>query len=202
MNLAAGRSDPTARACRRPNRGGVRQFLPSSTLDFLWLHGCLCSACWFIQEPGPSKWNLRVVHSNGRDRCAGRKPAEQAGILIQAMNECVQENCQGIAGRFVPFVTMHEFEGLLFSGPEAMAVGMGVPALARQFQDIRDLFHTPEHINDSSQTAPSKRIKDLMPKYEKVLQGNLAALSVTLPSIRDECEIFNDWVCRLESQIS
>ena len=163
MSLAAGRNNPTARACRRPNRGGVRQFSPLPSLDFPWLRGCLCSACWFIQEPGPSRWNLRVVHSNGRDRCAGRKPAEQADMLIQAMNECMQENCQGIAGSFVPFVTMHEFEGPLFSRPEAMAVGMGVPELAQQFQDIRGLFPTPEHINGSPQTAPSKRIIGLNP---------------------------------------
>ena len=119
------------------------------------------------------------------------------------MNQHVQEKCgYGIASRFVPFVTMHEFEGLLFSRPEAMADGMNVPELAWQFQDIRDLFPTPEHINDSPQTAPSKRIIDLMPKYEKALQSNLAALSVALSSIRDECEIFDCWVRRLEDLIS
>ena len=149
-----------------------------------------------LPQSGQGRWP-------GRDRCAGLEPAEQADILRQAMNQSVQEKYDdGIASRFVPFVTMHEFEGLLFSKPEAMADGMGVPELARQFQDIRDLFPTPEHINDSQQTAPSKRIIGLMPKYEKVLQGNLAALEVTLSSIRDECEIFDCWVRRLEDLIS
>ena len=137
----------------------------------------------------------------GRDRCADRDPAEQARILILAMNESVRENHHWIASRFVPFVTMHEFEGLLFSNPEAMADGMGVPELASQFQNIRCPFDTPEHINDSPRTAPSKRIIDLVPGYEKPLHGNLAALSVTLSCIRDKCQIFNNWVCELESLV-
>lgn len=137
----------------------------------------------------------------GRDRCAGRNPSEQSGILLQAMMESVEESYQGIANRFVPFVTMHEFEGLLFSNPEAMADGIGLRELAPQFQDIRDQFDTPEHINDSPRTAPSKRIIDLVPGYEKPLYGNLAALSVTLSSIRDECEVFDDWVRKLESLV-
>lgn len=147
-----------------------------------------------LPQSGPGCWP-------GRDRCAGRNPSEQSGILLQAMKESVEESYQGIANRFVPFVTMHEFEGLLFSNPEAMANGMGLPELAPQFQDIRDQFDTPEHINDSPRTAPSKRIIDLVPGYEKPLYGNLAALSVTLESIRDECEIFDNWVRKLESLV-
>ena len=148
-----------------------------------------------LPQSGPGCWP-------GRDRCAGLNPSEQSDILLQAMKESVRENHgDGIANRFIPFVTMHEFEGLLFSNPEAMANGMGIPDLALRFQDIRNDFDTPEHINDSSQTAPSKRIIGLVPRYEKVHQGNLAALSITLSSIRDECEIFNDWIVRLESLI-
>lgn len=75
------------------------------------------------------------------------------------------------AQRFIPFIVMHEFEGLLFSDCERFGRGIGHPELAPQFQIIRDLFATPEEINDSPLTAPSKRIEALLPGYEKPLLG-------------------------------
>src|SRR5215470_8824116 len=61
--------------------------------------------------------------------------------------------------RFLPFVVVHEFEGLLFSDCQAFARGVGRETLAQSFQNIRDQFQTPEDINDSPLTAPSKRIE-------------------------------------------
>jgi hypothetical protein len=101
--------------------------------------------------------------------------------------------------RFIPFVVMHEFEGLLFSDCERFAHGIGRLNLAPQLQEIRDAFENPESINDSPQTAPSKRISALIPEYQKPLYGGLAALSVGLERIRDQCPHFNDWLHQLES---
>lgn len=103
--------------------------------------------------------------------------------------------------RFIPFVVMHEFEGLLFSDCDRFARAIGKPALARPFQDIRDQFGCPEEINDSPQTAPSKRIKGLLPKYQKPLFGNVAALEIGLDSMRQECPHFNQWLEVLESHV-
>lgn len=104
-----------------------------------------------------------------------------------------------MANRFVPFVAMYEFEGLLFSEPTLMAQGMGESDKAEDFKQIRDGFETPEHINDSPQTAPSKRIQGLVPGYNKVLHGNVAALEVTLERIKNECPIFGNWLDKLEA---
>ncbi|MDP2936062.1 MAG: DUF4276 family protein, partial [Dehalococcoidia bacterium] len=46
--------------------------------------------------------------------------------------------------------------------------------------------------------APSKRVLDLIPKYQKPLLGTLAVLEIGLDTIRKECPHFNDWVTRLE----
>lgn len=100
--------------------------------------------------------------------------------------------------RFVPFVVMHEFEGLLFSECTTFANAIGRSALADPFQRIRDEFHTPEDINDSPLTAPSKRVMELMPQYEKPLFGTLAALAIGLDAIRNECPHFAEWLTRLE----
>ena len=76
--------------------------------------------------------------------------------------------------RFVPFVVMHEFEGLLFSDCASFSRGIYRAELQGSFQEIRDGFNTPEDINDSPITAPSKRVKELVPGYEKPLLGVLA----------------------------
>lgn len=97
---------------------------------------------------------------------------------------------------------MHEFEGLLFSDCVGFSHGIGRPELESKFRKVRDQFATPEEINDSSSGAPSKRIKALIPEYEKPLLGPLAALEIGLDRIRAECPHFDDWLGRLESSIS
>lgn len=103
------------------------------------------------------------------------------------------------ARRFVPLVMMHEFEALLFSDPERLAQEIGRGNLSAKFRAIREKFASPEDINDSPKTAPSKRIEDLFPGYEKPLFGVLAAMGIGLPTIRQECPHFNDWLNRLEA---
>jgi hypothetical protein len=100
--------------------------------------------------------------------------------------------------RFIPFVIMHEFEALLFSDCNAFGRGIGRPDAARRFQEIRDQFACPEEINDSATNAPSKRVQQLIPGYEKPLLGVLAVLEIGLDSIRRECPHFRSWIERLE----
>ncbi len=100
--------------------------------------------------------------------------------------------------RFIPYVMMYEFEGLLFSDPLRFAESIGRAELSAPFEEIRDQFNTPEEINDSPLTAPSKRIGTLIAGYEKPLMGNLAAIAIGLEVIRRECPIFRSWIERLE----
>ena len=124
----------------------------------------------------------------------------------QAIEAAVLKDLGGTLGgrfdrrRFVPFVVMHEFEGLLFSDCEAFCRAIQRPALESQFQAIRMRFSTPEEINDSPDTAPSKRVNDLKPEYQKPFEGVNAALEIGLAKIRQECPHFNDWLTRLEQR--
>ena len=102
--------------------------------------------------------------------------------------------------RFIPYVIMHEFEGLLFSDPEGFGRSIGKGDLSPSFQAIRNEFDTPEHINDSPDTAPSKRVLGLFPGYQKPLLGTLAAQEIGLDAIRGECPQFSDWIGRLEER--
>ncbi|MDE2787677.1 MAG: DUF4276 family protein [Chloroflexota bacterium] len=88
--------------------------------------------------------------------------------------------------RFVPYVMMHEFEAMLFSDCEKFAQAIYHPELADRFQEIRDGFNTPEEINDSPETAPSKRIEMLAPDYQKPVDGTAAASEIGLTVIGQE----------------
>jgi uncharacterized protein DUF4276 len=101
--------------------------------------------------------------------------------------------------RFLPYIQLHEYEGLLFSDPTAFAEGIYQPALASAFQMIRNSFPTPEDIDDGPDTAPSKRILALHPPYRKELFGTLAALQVGITAMYQECAHFRSWIEQLEA---
>jgi len=101
--------------------------------------------------------------------------------------------------RLLPYLQVHEFEGLLFSDPIAFANGISQPNLSTHFQRIRESFNTPEEINDNPNTAPSKRVLAVHPRYRKRIDGVLAAQAVGINRMRTECPHFRNWVERLEA---
>ncbi len=100
---------------------------------------------------------------------------------------------------FIPYVMMHEFESMLFSDCAVFADSIGAHSIHSSFQAIRDQFQTPEEINDSPDTAPSKRIEILVPRYRKPLHGVRAASVIGLDTIRAQCRHFRGWLEHLES---
>ncbi len=116
----------------------------------------------------------------------------------QALLSDMQGTMPDGSRRFIPFVMLHEFEALLFSDCGRFAEAID-PALTPRFQAIRDQFSTPEEIDDSPQTAPSKRVLKLCPDYEKPIMGVLAALEIGLETMRRECPHFANWLRRLEN---
>ena len=104
------------------------------------------------------------------------------------------------ASRIFPYVQRHEFEALLFSDAGAFSI---LPYAANDAVDallsIRSRFNTPEDIDDSPDSAPSKRIKALIPRYGKVTDGALVAEEIGLEKIRAECPGFAAWTARLYS---
>ena len=102
--------------------------------------------------------------------------------------------------KMLPYVQRHEFEALLFSDAGVFADVPGVSGESvRLLQDIRRQFPTPEDINDHSQTAPSKRIMRVIPRYNKKFYGPLLAEKIGLAVIRKECPRFGAWLTDLEA---
>jgi hypothetical protein len=95
---------------------------------------------------------------------------------------------------------IHEFEGLLFSDVsafygEAKADDKALLELAH----IKNNFPTPEHINDSETTAPSKRIIKILPEYSKTLNGIPIAKRIGIKKIAEECQHFRAWIENIQA---
>lgn len=202
--LARGFDDVSARivgnARLRHRRGGIRPW-PSVRKDIVkhLKEDPTCIATTMVDfyglpQEGDGAWPGRC----NTDRAKNIDKAEtvESALLTDVTSEMDRLfNPQ----RFVPFVIMHEFEALLFSDCAGFSRGIGRPQLEASLRAIREQFPTPEDINDSPVTAPSKRVKLLVPGYQKPLLGCLAALEIGLSRIRLECPHFDAWLSRLEA---
>ena len=128
------------------------------------------------------------------------KQQRSAEELEQAILRGVEERAGWQGDRLVPYVQLHEFEGVLFSDVRAFSVLPDLPPQAvHALEDIRAAFATPEDINDRKLTAPSKRISDAVPHYRKRVHGPLIAEKAGLETIRAACPRFTIWLECLES---
>jgi hypothetical protein len=101
--------------------------------------------------------------------------------------------------RFLPYVQMHEFEALLFSSPEKLALSLGDEKFSTSFLEIRKKYTNPEEINDNYDTCPSRRIVGIFPDFRKTINGLPAANHIGLEIMRKECPHFNEWITKLEN---
>lgn len=124
---------------------------------------------------------------------------------LQELNSMILEAIKKKIGngwdsrKIIPYIQNHEFEGLLFSDVGAFKRLLEIDDdILKKLEEIRTAFATPEDINNSRETAPSKRIGQLFSTYNKPLYGTLLAIEMGLEKIRTECPLFDNWVSQLE----
>lgn len=147
-----------------------------------------------MSQHGPRAWPGRV-DANVRPLAA------RASLVQDAVAEDIRRHMGAgfDARRFVPYVSMHEFEALLFSDCQRFADSIGRPNVAPEMEAILAQFGDPEAIDDSQATAPSKRILRLLPGYRKVAMGATALQHIGLSTVRRRCANFGDWLRQLEA---
>lgn len=121
-------------------------------------------------------------------------------ILEQAFKEDIIKENASFKLRFLPYIQPYEFEGLLFSEIEKLtAIETNWSLMTLKLQTIRQEFETPEHINNSPQTAPSKRLESHLknPSYRKTLHGTLAIEAICIDKLLIECQHFAHWYHQL-----
>lgn len=103
-------------------------------------------------------------------------------------------------GRFIPYIQLHEYETILFSDIYVIDKILSVNwrSQIHELRTIIQRFPNPEIINNSPNTAPSKRLEGLYNPYQKVTDGVRIAKTIPLDTIKNKCRHFNDWLTRLE----
>lgn len=106
---------------------------------------------------------------------------------------------RGGDGRLIPYLSLHEFEALLFVRPDVVAGLAGDPSLAGTLSSIVTACGAPEAIDDGPDTAPSKRLSSAWPGYSKTTDATAVLSTIGLASIRNSCPHFDGWLTRLEA---
>lgn len=160
---------------------------------------------WLRSEP--DAWHTTMVDLYGlRNDFPGyeaasslRTPIAKATHIQQAWSAELASS-EAAAHRFIPYVQLHEFEALLFTDPAVMEEWLGLNRNLPTgcFEQIVQQYPTPEWINDSPITAPSKRIEALCAGYDKVGEGLLVLEEIGLDRLRVSCPLFGSWLTTLE----
>ena len=108
---------------------------------------------------------------------------------------------ENVRNKLFPYVQMYEFEGLLFSCSESMTRVLNEESVKNwAHQILVEFINNPEEINDSPQTAPSKRLLGKI-SDRKTVHGPYIAKDIGLMKIRVMCFGFNAWLKLLEDKI-
>lgn len=125
---------------------------------------------------------------------------QRVDALEKTLDELIVNEYACRPERFFSYIQPHEFEGLLFSDVVSL---VSTEETWLKYQDalttMRNNVETPEHINDSRETAPSKRLEKTLrqPNYHKTRHGALIAKNITLSKIEQECSHFHGWMNHL-----
>ncbi|MFT6961794.1 MAG: hypothetical protein ACJAWV_001516 [Flammeovirgaceae bacterium] len=104
---------------------------------------------------------------------------------------------------FIPYIQLHEFEALLFSDSEGFAYE--AEGIKQVVATVASDFKTPEDINDSYETAPSKRLEEIYrshkEKFSKVADGNDIAEEIGIGKMMEQCPRFRMWAESIISRL-
>lgn len=100
---------------------------------------------------------------------------------------------------FLANLMVYEYEALLFTQPSMFAQWTDDARVVTALNAAVASAGSPEAVNDSPQTAPSKRILAVMPGYQKTFHGPLIACDIGLDAMRQECPHFHAWLLAVEA---
>lgn len=101
--------------------------------------------------------------------------------------------------KFIPYIQIHEFEALLFSSINGFKSIISNSEEINKLQQIIDSYPNPEEINSGSDTHPSKRIKNIFPRYNKKLDSIDIIEVIGINVILEKCKHFKEWIEKLSS---
>jgi len=100
---------------------------------------------------------------------------------------------------FLANLMVYEYEALLYTQPSMFAQWTDDASVVTALNAAVASAGSPEAVNDSPQTAPSKRILAAMPGYQKTFHGPLIACDIGLDAMRQACPHFHAWLLAVEA---
>lgn len=117
--------------------------------------------------------------------------------------ECVQFRQNAMADviadrRFVPHVVLHEFETWVIAAAVGSADVFGDASLAADLRaHAAQVGNDVELLDDGPKTAPSKRVLQCWPDYQKVVDGIAVVAECGLDHVMQSCPAFKAWIDKL-----
>lgn len=156
-------------------------------------------ALWMKQDRNPDVCFTTMFDLYGLPNdFPGYESAREIADVYDRVTLLEDSFAKDIGGKcFIPYIQVHEFEALLFAGPEKfLSAFPGRQKQTTVLGTIRDEFRSPEHIDDDR--PPSRRILEIIPDYEKVGDGPVIIREIGLNTVRRVCPHFDQWLCKLE----
>lgn len=127
---------------------------------------------------------------------------KQVSFLEEKVKEDIEMTQNKIFDNLIPYIQLHEFEALIFSSID------GTDALFdrneykyKSMMDVINEFPNPEDINNGPNTAPSVRLKEIIPGYKKVLYGKSIIQEIGMDTILCKCPRFSEWVEKIKTAL-
>jgi len=117
------------------------------------------------------------------------------GNIEEAMSEDFDNN-----PNYIPYIQKHEFEALMFSSIEGFNLIIDDINRLQKIGEIISDFPNPEDINNSPQTAPSKRLLNIF-RYDKVADSELIFEMIGIEAIQEKCPRFKAWLEKLVTKL-
>lgn len=107
---------------------------------------------------------------------------------------------KSLVSRFIPYIQLHEFESLVFCSLDVLKTKfMPSEANFTELENIINSHATPEDINNSPITAPSKRLLKNITVYSKKLCSVSITKDIGMAELKNKCPHFNNWIEQLEN---
>lgn len=101
--------------------------------------------------------------------------------------------------RFVPYLSLHEFEALLFSDIQQLVSYLKQRgARGSEVSKLQKIVLPPEEIDDNH--PPSKRIEGVFKEYQKITHGIVIAQNIGVDAMLARCPHFRQWVETLQQR--
>jgi len=147
----------------------------------------------FVDYYGVKEWpGLDKVPSNA-------SPSQIAEIVNNAAKDDIIRSFpdRRAEERFIPYMSIHEFEALLFSDSAILAAELRISE--QKVINLLKGYGQPEAINDDPRTAPSKRLDNWSnKKFLKTTNGIAIAKKIGIPRMREKCFLFDAWLRHIE----